>query len=93
VPTGEIALLPAEARLHEARLALDGGADGLDLLRRVAAQAASWLAPGGHLLTETSGRQAALATEIVAGHGLAARAVVSSEWNSAVVVGSREEGP
>ncbi len=92
VPTGEIALLPAEARLHEARLALDGGADGLDLLRRVAAEAASWLAPGGHLLTETSGRQAALATEIVAGHGLAAQAIVSSEWNSAVVVGRREGG-
>jgi release factor glutamine methyltransferase len=93
VPTGEIALLPAEARLHEARLALDGGADGLDLLRRVAAQAASWLAPGGHLLTETSGRQAALATEIMAGHGLAAQAIVSSEWNSAVVAGSRETRP
>ncbi len=39
VPTGEIGLLPAEARLHEPRLALDGGADGLDLLRRVAAAA------------------------------------------------------
>ena len=36
VPTGDIGLLPAEARLHEARLALDGGPDGLDVLRRVA---------------------------------------------------------
>jgi release factor glutamine methyltransferase len=89
VPTGDLGLLPAEARLHEARLALDGGADGLDVLRRVAAGAASWLAPGGHLLTEASGRQAALAERIVAGHGLAAQTVVSSEWNSAVVVGTR----
>ena len=39
VPTDEVALLPAEARLHEPRAALDGGADGLDVLRRVAAAA------------------------------------------------------
>ena len=35
VPTEEIGLLPPEARLHEPRVALDGGADGLDVLRRV----------------------------------------------------------
>ena len=58
VPTEEIGLLPAEARVHEARVALDGGADGLDLLRRVTAAAPPWLAPGGHLLVETSERQA-----------------------------------
>ena len=40
------------------RVALDGGPDGLDVLRRVAAGAPSWLVPGGHLLIETSGRQA-----------------------------------
>src|SRR3712207_7778420 len=33
VPSDEVALLPAEARLHEPRSALDGGPDGLDLLR------------------------------------------------------------
>ncbi len=58
VPTEAIGLLPAEARLHEARVALDGGADGLDVLRRVIAAAPQWLAPGGHLLVETSERQA-----------------------------------
>ena len=47
VPTQEIALLPAEARLHEAAWALDGGADGLAVMRRVAAGAPEWLAPGG----------------------------------------------
>ena len=41
--------------------------------------------------SETSVRQAELAAEIVAGHGLAAQTVVSSEWNSAVVVGSPEK--
>ena len=65
VPSGEIALLPAEAREHEPRVALDGGPDGLDVLRRVAGEAAAWLAPGGRLLTETSGRQAAAAAQIV----------------------------
>jgi release factor glutamine methyltransferase len=45
VPTGEIGLQPAEARLHEPRVALDGGADGLDVLRRVIAGAPPWLAP------------------------------------------------
>jgi len=89
VPTGDIGLLPAEARLHEARLALDGGPDGLDVLRRVARDAASWLAPGGQLLTEASGRQAPQAAAIVAGHGLAARVIESAEWNSAVVTGTR----
>lgn len=39
VPTGDVALLPAEARVHEPLVALDGGGDGLDVLRRVAAEA------------------------------------------------------
>lgn len=47
VPTDEVGLLPAEARDHEPLVALDGGADGLDLVRRVAEGAPRWLAPGG----------------------------------------------
>ncbi len=39
--------MPPEARLHEHRVALDGGPDGLDLHRRVAADAARWLRPAG----------------------------------------------
>ena len=58
VPTGAMALLPPEARLHEPRLALDGGGDGLDIARRVVEAAPLWLAPGGCLLIETSERQA-----------------------------------
>ena len=42
VPTAEIALMPPEARDHEPPVALDGGADGLDVARRVVA--AAWLA-------------------------------------------------
>jgi release factor glutamine methyltransferase len=51
VPTGELAGLSREVR-REPRLALDGGADGLLLLRRIVAEAPRWLAPGGTLLLE-----------------------------------------
>jgi release factor glutamine methyltransferase len=89
VPTDQIALLPPEARLHEARVALDGGADGLDVLRRVTAEAARWLAPGGRLLFETSERQAAQAVATVAGDGLIARTVTSDELYATVVIGTK----
>jgi release factor glutamine methyltransferase len=92
IPTGQIGLLPAEARLHEPRVALDGGADGLDVLRRVAAAAPEWLAPGGHLLTETSERQAPQAAGIMAGSGLAAQVATSDELNATVVTGTRPVG-
>jgi release factor glutamine methyltransferase len=87
VPTDEVGLLPAEARDHEPRVALDGGPDGLDVLRRVAAEAPRWLAPGGCLLIETSERQAPTALEAFTGSGLAARLVVSEEMYANVVIG------
>ncbi|MBT2492157.1 putative protein N(5)-glutamine methyltransferase [Streptomyces sp. ISL-96] len=92
VPTEEIDLLPPEARIHEARVALDGGADGLDVLRRVTAEAARWLAPGGHLLFETSERQAPQAVETVARDGLVPRVVTSDELYATVVIGTRGRG-
>jgi len=58
VPTDEIRLMPAEARQHEHHVALDGGVDGVEIHRRVAAGASQWLAPGGSLLIETSRHQA-----------------------------------
>ena len=51
VPTGELAGLSREVR-REPSMALDGGADGLALLRRIVAEAPRWLAPGGTLLLE-----------------------------------------
>ncbi|MFD0313183.1 putative protein N(5)-glutamine methyltransferase [Streptomyces flavalbus] len=88
VPSGEVGRLPAEARDHEPLTALDGGADGLDVLRRVAAGAARWLAPGGCVLVETSGRQAPEAVRIFAAAGLSARVAVSEEWSAHVVIGT-----
>lgn len=58
VPTDDVGLMPPEARDHEPLVALDGGADGLAVQRRVAAGAARWLAPTGVLLLETSRGQA-----------------------------------
>jgi release factor glutamine methyltransferase len=89
VPTDAIELLPPEAREHEPRMALDGGVDGLAVLRRVAAAAPRWLAPGGHLLVETSERQASRAVETVARHGLTAMEVGSEELNATAVIGTR----
>ncbi|MEU2233183.1 putative protein N(5)-glutamine methyltransferase [Streptomyces vietnamensis] len=86
VPTEEIGLLPPEARDHEPHVTLDGGADGLDVMRRVAAEAPEWLAPGGHLLVETSERQAETALAVMAGAGLVPRVVTSEEWWATVVV-------
>jgi release factor glutamine methyltransferase len=87
VPTREIELMPAEARLHEDRVALDGGPDGLSLLRRVAAEAPQWLAPGGQLLVETSAAQAPRA--LTAFTQLAARIARSDEYDATVVVGAK----
>jgi release factor glutamine methyltransferase len=89
VPTGELALLPAEARLHEPRLALDGGVDGLGILRRVAAGAPRWLAPGGHLLFEASEGQVPRITGAVSRHGLIPRVARSEELNATVVAAAR----
>ena len=72
VPTAEIALLPHEARDFEPLLALDGGSDGLDLVRRILAEAPEWLAPGGALLTEVSEEQAPVVAAIAESYGLAA---------------------
>ncbi|MGW3434873.1 putative protein N(5)-glutamine methyltransferase [Streptomyces melanosporofaciens] len=93
VPTEEVGLLPPEARVHEARVALDGGADGLDVLRRVTAEAGRWLAPGGSLLFETSGRQAASAMDIVAGDGLEPRPAECGELEATVIIGTRPPAP
>ncbi|MFI9624402.1 putative protein N(5)-glutamine methyltransferase [Streptomyces sp. NPDC052042] len=89
VPTDDVELLPPEARLHEPRVALDGGADGLDVLRRVAAEAPDWLAPGGHLLVEASERQASRAEVTVARAGLVPRVVTSDELYATVVIATR----
>ncbi|MFC8599501.1 putative protein N(5)-glutamine methyltransferase [Isoptericola sp. NPDC057191] len=79
VPTAAIATMPPEARDHEPAVALDGGADGLDVLRRVVAAAPAWLAPGGALLFEVGTDQVAGATTLVESHGLSPAVVTDDD--------------
>ncbi|MGY2700695.1 putative protein N(5)-glutamine methyltransferase [Nocardioides sp. HB32] len=83
VPTDAIATMPPEARDHEHRVALDGGADGLDVQRRVVAGAPDWLAPGGRVLVESSDRQAAVSAALMAAAGL------DAEVDGQAVAGTR----
>jgi release factor glutamine methyltransferase len=53
IPTADLAALPAEVAAHEPAIALDGGADGLDVVRRIVDEARVWLRPGGLLVIET----------------------------------------
>jgi release factor glutamine methyltransferase len=89
VPTSEIGSLPPEARDHEPRVALDGGGDGLEVARRVAAGAPEWLAPGGRLLIETSERQAPDAVAAFAAAGLEPQVTEDDDLGATVVLGVR----
>ncbi len=94
VPTAEIALMPPEAREHEPAAALDGGVDGLDPARRIMALAPRWLAPGGHVLVETSTRQAPALAAAASAAGLDPRVVTDDDLDGTVVAGRlpRREG-
>ncbi|WP_432827136.1 putative protein N(5)-glutamine methyltransferase [Dactylosporangium sp. CA-092794] len=89
VPTAEIAYLPEEFRVYERRTALDGGPDGLDVLRRVAAVAPRWLAPGGALLTEAGPDQLPAAHALLRAAGLRPATVTDEDTETSVVVGRR----
>ncbi len=59
IAQAEIAALDPEVRDYDPALALDGGMDGLDAYRAIAAQAPRLLAPGGRLIVELgAGRKA-----------------------------------
>jgi release factor glutamine methyltransferase len=87
VPTDAIATMPPEARDHEHRVALDGGADGLDVQRGVVAGAPDWLAPGGRVLVETSRGQAPATARLMTDAGLAVEVVTDADVDGTVAVG------
>jgi release factor glutamine methyltransferase len=74
VRTGDCASLPISVRNHEPRPALDGGPDGLAVIRQLLAQAPAMLSPGGGMLIE-----------IGADQGRAARDVARSYFPEAMV--------
>lgn len=88
VPTAAIATMPPEARDHEHRVALDGGADGLDVQRRVIAGAPDWLAPGGRVLVESSERQAPVSAALMEAAGLDALIAGQAVVGTRTTVGS-----
>ena len=92
VPTDAVALMPPEARVHEHRVALDGGADGLDVHRRVAAIAPRWVRPGGAVLVETSERQAPATAELLRRNGFDVHIVRDEELDATVAVGILRRG-
>jgi release factor glutamine methyltransferase len=61
VESSEIPTLDPEIRLYEPREALDGGDDGLDLIRRLLLDVPRYLKPSGVLLMEMDPRQIARA--------------------------------
>ncbi len=87
VPSQALGLMPREARDHEAAMALDGGHDGLDLLRRVAALAPRWLAPGGLVVVEVGTRQVEEMLGAMRGAGLRAEVAADEELDSTAVLG------
>lgn len=88
VPSDQVALLPGEARDHEPLHTLDGGADGLRLLRRIAAEAGSWLRPGGVLLIEVNESQYDAARAAYESAGLVVTARIDPDGTT-VVLGQR----
>jgi release factor glutamine methyltransferase len=69
VPSAEIDQLDPEVSLHEPRSALDGGADGLSILRRIIDEAPARMAPGGLLMLEFTPEQATVLESLMSEHG------------------------
>lgn len=89
VPSNALSTMPLEARAYEPLEALDGGSDGLDVQRRIAADASDWLAPGGRLLIETSEHQAPALVATFVDAGLIGRAVRDDDIDGTAVIGRR----
>ncbi len=91
VPTDAVATMPSEARDHEHRVALDGGADGLDLHRRIAAEAGAWLRPGGAVVIEVSTGQADASAAAFHEAGFDARVERDDAVDGTCVVATRRD--
>lgn len=81
--TGVLPTLPVEVRDWEPTAALDGGPDGLDVVRRLVAGAPEWLRSGGGLFLEVGEDQGATVTALVAADGRYADAVVHRDFRGA----------
>ncbi|MFD7022255.1 putative protein N(5)-glutamine methyltransferase [Promicromonospora sukumoe] len=89
VPTEAIGMMPPEAREHEPHAALDGGDDGLAILRRVIALAPALLRPGGHLLVETGEAQVSAAVGHLEAAGLIPTVLTDDDLGATALAGTR----
>lgn len=92
VPADQLDLLPPDVRRYEPVLALDGGIDGLDLVRRATRAAARVLRPGGWLLAEIGGDQLAALGPALPAHGFVETAVWYDEDDDLRGVAARLAG-
>lgn len=69
IPRGDLAGLMPDVRDFEPRLALDGGDDGLDTIRRIVRDAPAFLEPGGVLAMEVGAGEAPAVRELLEGRG------------------------
>lgn len=92
VPSAAVAAMPPEAREHEPLVALDGGGDGMDVVRQLAAGARAWLRPGGRLLVECAGHQRLSARDALEGVGFGVTIARDDEHDATVVVGVIGDG-
>jgi release factor glutamine methyltransferase len=85
----EFETLAPDVRLHEPRLALVAGTDGLDIVRRILAASPSRLVPGGRVLLEVDPGQVDAVIELATGHGLVdVESVKDANGDRRVVIGT-----
>lgn len=92
VPTAKLGTMPPEARDYEPALTLDGGSDGLAVLRRIIESAPAWLGPEGSVVVECSRKQAEAVGHLMAVRGLDPAIVCREEPEATIAVGRRSPG-
>jgi release factor glutamine methyltransferase len=88
----EIAALEPEVRDYEPFVALSAGVDGLDIPRRIAAEAPAHLASDGELIVEVGAGQAEAVTKLVQEAGLRVVSVINDFAGHPRVVRARRSG-
>ena len=92
VTSAELAELEPEVRGHEPMLALHGGKDGLDLIRRIVREAPRYLRPEGHLLMEIGAGQGKAVAELFTKNGFTEVVVVPDLAGRDRVVAGKKDG-
>jgi len=94
VPSNALHLLPRDVVAFEPRVALDGGAAGLDLVAAVIGAGRHWIRPGGWVVLEIGGDQVPAVTALLEGSGYAAAgALVDGDGDPRAVYGRRSGSP